>query len=113
MHIVLEPMNRPEMLTLSVIGDKVVVNGEEFDFAQVGEGDTLPQSAIRSDWFFGDVKRTGGVLELSIMLPHGPNAPESTRFPQPITITNDGPVELPIYDEPPAQVEPEEGEPNE
>ena len=106
MRISLYPVRLDTPVNLRVEGDTVVVNGEIFDFTPLGEGDTLPQGAILSDWFPGEVTRVGGKLHLTIRLPFGPNAPEATRFPRPITITKDGPVSLPVYDDPPTIEEP-------
>jgi len=77
-----------------------MVNGEEFDFSPLLEGATLPQDAILSDWFPGPVDRIDGELHLTIRLPCGPNAPETTRFPEPITVTEDGTIDVPAYDLP-------------
>ena len=86
--------------TITVTGDTITINGGSFDFSPLAEGSTLPSDAIDSEWIIGDVTRTDGEIVLSLLLPHGSRAPHETRFPQPITVTTDGPVELPIYDEP-------------
>lgn len=99
MQIKLSPVLMDALQTASRSGDTLTVNGETFDFSGVPEGATLPREAINSDWFPGPVERIGGVLHLTLLLPHGANAPKATRFPKPITLTQDGPVELPIYDE--------------
>lgn len=101
MQINLSPVRMDEQLTLDREGDVLYVNGEAFDFGPLLEGATLPWGAVLSDWFPGTVDRIDGELHLTIRLPHGPNAPYSTRFPQPITVMEDGPVDLPIYDEEP------------
>ena len=85
---------------VTITGDTITINGDSFDFSPLAEGSTLPSDAIDSEWIIGDVTRTDGEIVLSLLLPHGSRAPESTRFPQPLTVTTDGPVELPIYDEP-------------
>ena len=86
--------------TVTVTGDTITINGTAYVFSPLAEGSTLPSDAIDSEWIIGDVTRTDGEIVLSLLLPHGARAPEATRFPQPITVTTDGPVELPIYDEP-------------
>lgn len=83
---------------LDVEGDILYVNGEDFDFGPLNEGDSLPASAVDSPWFDGTITRTNGVIVLTVVLPHGANAPEERRFPQPINTAEDGPVELPPYD---------------
>ncbi len=98
--ITLCPRRFEQELVLSRDGDRLNINGEWFDFSPLLEGSTLPASAINSTSFFGDIERIDGSILLTLWLPHGPNAPESTRYPEPILVNEDGPVELPIYDEP-------------
>ncbi|AXQ49222.1 hypothetical protein ACLPJF_07635 [Pseudomonas vlassakiae] len=106
--IVFSPVRTDEQLVMSRSGDVLTLNGENFDFSPLLEGATLPREAILSDWFPGDVSRAGGILSLTVRLPHGPYAPEETRFPEPITIEVDGVVKLPPYGQPPEIDEPEE-----
>ena len=109
MHITLSPTRRDETLTVSRNGDTLTLNGEEFDFGPLEEGETLPADAIDSPWITGDVTRTDGVLHLTLRLPHGANAPEETRFPEPISDPPDGEVALPPYEiEDPEPEEPED-----
>lgn len=98
MQIKLSPVRAEESLSVSRQGDILTVNGEEFDFSPLPDGATLPLEAIDSDWFSGPVERIDGVLHVTLRLPHGANAPEATRFPEPITLTEDGPVSLPPHD---------------
>lgn len=97
MEITLSPMRRDDTLTLSRAGDVLTVNGEDLDFSALGEGDILPASATGCEWLIGDITRTGGELVLTMILPHGADAPAATMFPDPITVTGDGPVTLPAY----------------
>ena len=112
MKIILSPMRREDQLTLSKSGDVLTINGEAFDFSGLPNGATLPRSAITSDWIAGDVSRADaaegetGELTVPLILPHGYNAPEATRFPAPLEAVADGPVDLPIYETP--EPEPEE-----
>ena len=76
-------------------GVGLTINSDEFDFGFLGDGDTLPKSAIMSEHFCGDVSRTEDTVELTLRLPHGPDAPESARYPQPILVEQDGPITLP------------------
>ena len=92
------PMRRDEALTLSRSGDVLTINGEAFDFTGVPEGATLPQSAVACDWLASDVERVSGQICLTLILPHGANAPAETLFPQPVEITADGPIALPAFD---------------
>ena len=105
MIIQLSPVRMDEQLSVERHGDLLTINGEACDLGSVLDGATLPASAIASKWFAGDVERIDGELHLALILPHGPNTPESTRFPQPITVTEDGAVPLPAYDAAPESQE--------
>ena len=100
MLINFSPVRMDEQLTLVREGDILYVNGDSCDLGPLLEGATLPQSAIESDWFPGPVDRVNGELQLTVRLPHGAYAPESTRFPESIEVTGDGPIELPAYNDP-------------
>ena len=98
MELKLTSQRRDTPLELIRSGDTLTINGEAFDFSELPGGATLPLEAIQSDWFAGDVHRIDGVLHVTLTLPHGANAPEETRFPAPMTLTGDGPVDLPPYE---------------
>jgi hypothetical protein len=98
MQITLSPARRDARLDLSRNGDTLTINGEAFDFSPLPEGATLPAEAIASDWFAGPVERVDGELHLTLVLPHGADAPQETLFPAPLTLTGDGPVTLPSYE---------------
>lgn len=92
----LSPVRADEIApAVSKLGTVLIINSEEFDFGFLADGDTLPRSAIASDEIHSDVTRNGDVIALTIRLPHGPNAPESVRFPQSILVEQDGPITLP------------------
>ena len=92
--ITLSPMRRDDVLTVSVAGDVLVLNGEAIDLATYTADPEAPH-----DWIIGQPVQDGGVWHVTLILPHGENAPYETRFPEPITVTEDGPVQLPPYDE--------------
>jgi hypothetical protein len=100
MKISFSPVRRDEQLELHRAGDVLTINGEAFDFGPLPEGATLPAEAIDSDWFAGPVERIDGELHLTLVLPHGPQAPEATRFPAPLDLGGDGPVDVPVWAEP-------------
>lgn len=100
MIINLSPVRMDQQVAVSKTGDALIVNGEVFDFSPMTDGASLPSEAINSNWFVDQVERVNGELVLTLALPHGQNAPETTRFPQPISMAADGPVALPIYDLP-------------
>ena len=117
MNIILSPVRKDAPLTLSKLGDTLTLNGETVDLTALPSGATLPRSAVPCDWIAGDISRDAeGVLTVPVILPHGPRAPEATRFPAPLGNVADGDVTLPDYDAPepgPAPedlpVDPEEG----
>jgi hypothetical protein len=100
MRIDLTPQRLDATLTLARSGDTLVINGTAHDFAGVPEGAVLPAEAVGSPWIVGPVTRTDGRLRLTLILPHGPNAPPETRFPASLDLTADGPVPLPPFNQP-------------
>lgn len=98
--ITLSPVGGDAPIRLEKQGDTLVVNGEAFDFGFLADGDRLPREAVSGDWLWSDVTRKDGDLNFTVRLPHGPLAPEATRFPAPITVTQDGPIDLPVFDTP-------------
>lgn len=99
MRLIFHPQRSDTPLVLSRVGDVLTINGDDFDFSAVTEGATLPQAAVASTWIAGDIERTGGVLQVPVVLPHGARAPQTTRFAVPLTLTGDGAVTLPAFDE--------------
>lgn len=95
MQIKLSPQRIDATLTASVVGDVITLNGEPFDFSQLPEEATLPAEAIESEHFIGPVERIDGELHLTLRLPHGPNPSQAAAFPEPIHVTEDGPISLP------------------
>ena len=98
MQINLSPQARFDRLTVSKFGDVLTINGTDYDFGPLPDGGTLPRDAVECEWLVSDVERIGGEIHLTLLLPHGPDAPEATRSPAPITVTEDGPVALPAYE---------------
>ena len=96
MHIRFSPMRRDDRLALFVAGDVLTINGEAFDFSGVPDGATLPRGAVACAWLASDVERIDGEIRLTLILPHGPNAPRETLFPDPVQV-DDGEVPMPPY----------------
>ncbi|HBO5588209.1 TPA: hypothetical protein L4556_004683 [Pseudomonas aeruginosa] len=84
-----------ERLSLSRAGDVLTVNGQVFDFTPLPDGGELPAEAIGSEWFAGPALRRAGRLELILRFPLAADASAAARFPEPLLIEADGPVELP------------------
>lgn len=95
MKIMFSPQRLNEILVASRVGDVLTLNGEAFDFGPLGEGDSLPSSAMQSKWFAGPVTRTSGNLVVTLLLPLPINFSPAQAFPEPLMLTRDGPVKLP------------------
>ena len=95
MHITLAPQRSDDTLTVSKSGDTLTINGTTYDFSVIPEGATLPAEAVDCAFVTDKIERINGVLHLTLILPHGANASEAARFPQPIIDPADGPLELP------------------
>lgn len=100
MNINLSPQVRSDSLELLKAADKLTINGEVFDFTQLPEGSVLPAAAVDCEFIIGDVRREGGELQLTLLLPIAWDAPESCSFPQPILNPADGRVPLPTDEVP-------------
>ncbi|WCM48975.1 hypothetical protein OH720_18360 [Pseudomonas sp. WJP1] len=96
MNIMLSPNRRDDTLEVIKTGDVLTINGEDFDFSPVGEGDTLPADAISSGWFTGEVNRIDGAIELTLILPNPWNYSPEQAFPVPLLNVPDGPVAFPL-----------------
>ena len=95
MKINLSPQRRDDTLTVSKQGDTLTINGAAYDFSQLPDGATLPADAVDCEYIIGSVERINGKLGLTMLLPHGANASQAARFPQPIIDPADGALELP------------------
>ena len=95
MIITLLPQRREDTLTLSKQGDTLNINGVGYDFSLLPEGGTLPAEAVGCEYVIGPVERVDGEIQISLIFPHGAEASENVRFPQPIVVNTDGNVELP------------------
>ncbi|MFT2213070.1 hypothetical protein ACLJYM_14400 [Rhizobium giardinii] len=96
MIIKLSPQRRDDTISVSVVGDTLTINGEEFDFGPLPEGATLPYGSISSEWFAGPVSREGGQIVATLVLPHAAGASENVTFPADVVVTTDGEVSLPV-----------------
>lgn len=101
MIITLSPIRSDARLTLERDGSALVINGVTHDFAGLAEGETMTPAECPA--LAGDATRTGGILQIPLLLPHGANAPAETLFPAAIIDPADGPVDLPPYDAEDAQ----------
>lgn len=98
MRISFSPQRRVDTLSLSKSGDILTINDTPLDLSGIPDGATLPAEAISNEWIVGPVERIDGVLHVTLALPHGPNPSHAVAFPEPITVTADGPIEVPHDD---------------
>lgn len=104
MRISFSPQRRDDTLTLEKTGDRLHINGELYNFNPLADGDTIPAGEIPCHWIIGPVHRTEGEIHLTLILPHGPNPSQAVAYPEPIHVTQDGPIAIP-HDEEPADVD--------
>jgi hypothetical protein len=96
MRISFSPQRRDDKLTLELTApDRIRVNDDLFNFSPLVDGDTIPTDEIPCDWIVGPVERIDGEIHLTLILPHGPNPSDAVAFPDPIYVTQDGPITLP------------------
>ena len=98
MHIKLTPQRSDDTLSLARQGSALIINGQAFDFGPLPDGAVLPRDAVDCAYLASDVTRVGGILQLTLILPHGANAPRETLFPAPPDLAADGPATLPPHD---------------
>lgn len=98
MKISFSPQRRDDALAVErTSADRIRINGDLFNFSPLNDGDIIP--AVPCEWIVGPVTRVGGEIHLILILPHGPNPSRAMAFPEPIHVTQDGPIALPT-DEP-------------
>lgn len=95
MNIFFSPLRTDEVVSYAKEGDTIYINNEPFDLSPIENGDILPNSAIKSTWFAGDVTRKDGQLIVLLTLPNPWNYSQEQAFPEPLFDVPDGTVELP------------------
>lgn len=105
MKINLSPQRRDDTLIANKQGDKLTINGTEYDFTTLPEGATLPLYSrlengnvvrnIDCEWIASDVQRINGELNFTLLFPINAEASKAARFPKPIIDPADGALELP------------------
>ncbi len=92
MIVTLSPMRMDQTLTAARSGSVLVLNGTPVDLAG------YDMAAAPNPWIVGEPFEAAGVWHVTLILPHGSEAPEGARFPAPLTLAADGPVDLPPYE---------------
>lgn len=95
MKIRFSPMRLETDLTVTRRGEKLEINDEEVDFSDLAPGEYQSAGQIGCDLVVGAERDGAGALCVTLILPHGPDAPHALRFPEPVILTEDGPVPLP------------------
>lgn len=95
MKINLSPQRRDGTITVEKNGDRLRINGELFNFDPLPDGGTIKADNIPCEWIVGDVTRTSGEIELTLILPHGANPSQSVAFPVALENVPDGDVKFP------------------
>ena len=89
MKLTFSPMRSDATLTASVAGDVLTLNGKPIDLTSYSADPETPH-----DWIIGQPELVAGVWHVTLILPHGADASEEARFPEPMVV-GDGPVMLP------------------
>ena len=89
--ILFAPVRRDDSLVLERQGARLIANGKSQDLAALAarDDDTPCEGWVQA------ARAVPGGLEAVVLLPHGPDAPEAVRFPEPVTVETDGPIPLP------------------
>lgn len=95
MQISFSPQRSDAALKVTKIGETLKINSKTFNFSVIPEGGILPAEGVDSEFVVGDVRREGGVLKLTLLLPHGANPSEDVRFPEALIDPADGVLILP------------------
>ncbi|WP_178087990.1 MULTISPECIES: hypothetical protein [unclassified Pseudomonas] len=94
------PMYAPswkQLDSVEVDGYAITINGATFDFSPLEKGYELSLEAIDSPLFADKaVMSAEGVLSITLLMPYDEaTATEAIRFPAPVTVTTNGPVDIP------------------
>lgn len=91
MFVKLSPQRRDDQLCLARDGSALVFNGTRVDLV------TYDRATAPCDWIVAEPQESDDGWHVEVILPHGPAAPHSTRFPDPIEVVSDGEIDLPPY----------------
>jgi hypothetical protein len=94
MQFILSPIRAAAPLQVERRGDVLHIDGTAHDLTRYRAGEC--------PWILGVPARdTHGVWQVTLLLPHGGDAPAETLFPKPVTAKGDGKVALPPFSGPP------------
>lgn len=111
MRISFTPQRRDDTLTLELTApDRIRINGDLFNFGPLSDGGMIPAGTIPCDAIFGPVERIDGDIHITLRLPVPANCTDPWMcFPEPLTVTEDGPVDIPFATSTETREEPVEG----
>lgn len=95
MLIKLSPARSDLNIEVSKSGDVLTINGDTLDLSAIPDGATVEDAGTLHAFLAGMIERIDGEIHLTLVLPHRANPPGAVAFPQPITVTADGPISLP------------------
>lgn len=87
----------PVIKSVNIRGFEVTINSETFDFSPLEKGYELGREGIGSPFFADKASMSAeGVLSITLLMPYDEaTATDAIRFPEPVTVTADGPVDIP------------------
>ena len=95
MKIEFSPQRSEQTLKVTRTGDTLKINNKIFDFSVIPEGGILPADAVASEFVVGELRREGGALKITLLMPHGANPPPEVCFPERLENPADGVLALP------------------
>lgn len=72
MQIDYTPQRTDDTVSVSYNGDVLQVNGVDYDFSSLGEGEYLPCEEVGCPYLVSDVRRLDGSIQLTLIQPVGP-----------------------------------------
>ena len=106
----------PEPMLIVLTGRALTINGAALDLSFLGDGDTLPAGAIDHALLQrAEIRCHGGQIEIDgLLYPISLNQTDPAAcFPEPILVTEDGPISLPPQFPPEPEPAPEPEQPEE
>lgn len=94
-QIALSPIRSDATLHIERDGEVLIVNGQPIDCTDLTDGAQMSAAAFGCEALLSDIVVSEGVVQLTLLLPHGAMADETARFPSPLLLTDDGPIRLP------------------
>lgn len=89
--IVLSPQLSNNVLKIRKYENTLTINDIPYDFSSLNDGDEIPVEAINDSSVIGNISKANGIVNITVRMPYSDaDAPESVRFPEPVTLIEDG-----------------------